>query len=332
MKKLTLFLCLFCFATHTATAQKTAADLKEMLPWFTGEFDNFQQVWQEKEDKMPDSLRHEHIHSIFLPVAMPALGANVFFVKQYMDGDTDKIYRMRVYNFSEDKTENAVRLDIYTFKEKSDETTFKNANRDPSVLAALKPENFTSTTGCGVFWRKEGGVFIGSMKEKACNFISKRSGKKIFVTDSLRLTPDQIWIRDEAYDETGGYVFGHKAKIHHKLMRCRAFKGWFAIRQEGGKEEKYDFVGNLNVHDQGWRKRVIRPDGTPTPYTVELSQVIFEKRINVLKLAIYEEGTERAITYNWTNPEAERIGINLRYLQVGLTLIKEGLKNKDDKK
>ena len=120
------------------------------------------------------------------------------------------------------------------------------------------------------------------MKEKACNFISKRSGKKIFVTDSLKLTPDQIWIRDEAYDENGGYVFGHKAKIHHKLMRCRTFKGWFAIRQdngkEGTKEEKYDFVGNLTLHDQGWRKRVIRPDGTPTPYTVELSQVVFEKR------------------------------------------------------
>ncbi len=332
MKKLTLFLCLFCCAINTTNAQNTAADLKEMLSWFTGEFDNFQQVWQEKEDKIADSLRHEHIHSIFLPVAMPALGAHVFFVKQYMDGDTDKIYRLRVYTFSEDKTDNAIRLDIYTFKEKSDETTFKNANKDPSVLAALGPQNFTSMTGCGVFWRKEGGAFIGSMKEKACNFLSKRSGKRIFVTDSLRLTPDQIWIRDEAYDEAGGYVFGHKAKIPHKLVRCRAFKGWFAIRQEGGKEEKYDFVGNLNVHDQGWRKRVIRPDGTPTPYTVELSQVIFEKRVNVMKLAIYEEGTERAITYNWTNPEAERIGINLRYLQVGLTLIKDDLKDKNNKK
>lgn len=326
MKRQLAFLLVFCSAIYSTNAQNTAADLKEMLPWFAGEFDNFQQIWQEKEDKMPDSLRHEHIHSIFIPVLMPAVGANVFFVKQYMDGDTNNIYRMRVYNFSEDKTEKAIRLDIYTFKDKTDEMTYKNANRDPSVLAGLKPENFTSTTGCGVFWRREGTAFIGSMKEKACNFISKRSGKKIFVTDSLRLTPDQIWIRDEAYDENGGYVFGHKGKIHHKLIRCRTFKGWFAIRQEGGKEEKYDFVGNLTLHDQGWRKRVVRPDGTLTPYTVELSQVIFEKKINVMKLAIYEEGTERAITYNWTNPEAERIGINLRYLQVGLTLVKESLK------
>jgi hypothetical protein len=45
-----------------------------MLSWFTGEFDNFQQVWQQKEDKLVDSLCHEHIHSIFLPVKMPAHG------------------------------------------------------------------------------------------------------------------------------------------------------------------------------------------------------------------------------------------------------------------
>jgi CpeT/CpcT family (DUF1001) len=332
MKRQTYLMAFFCCLFLNLDAQNTTADLKEMLSWFTGEFDNFQQVWQEKEDKIPDSLRHEHIHSIFMPVSMPAVGAHVFFVKQYMNGDTDNIYRMRVYNFSEDKNENAIRLDIFTFKKKSDETTYKNANLTPSVLTTLKPENFTSTTGCGVFWRKEGTAFIGSMKEKACNFISKRNGKKIFVTDSLRLTLDQIWIRDEAYDETGSYVFGHKAKIHHKLIRCRTFKGWFAIRQEGGKEEKYDFVGNLTLHDQGWRKRVIRPDGTSTPYTIELSQVVFEKRINVMKLAIYEEGTERAITYNWTNPEAERIGINLRYLQVGLTLVKDSFKNSEVKK
>ena len=327
--KFTLFTLLFFFSFNVLKAQNLGNDLAEMLTFFTGEFDNFQQVWKEKEDKINDSLRHEHIHSIFLPVKMAGLGENVFFVKQYMDGDTDKIYRMRVYNFTEDKTEKAVRLDIYTFKE---EAKFKNANLDPSVLKDLKAENFTTMDGCGVFWKKEKeGVFVGYMKPKACNFVSKRSGKKVFITDSLRLTPSEIWIRDEAEDENGKYVFGHKAKIPHKLLKCRPFKGWFAIRKDS-TEDKYEFVGNLRLHDQGWRKRVVKPNGTPTPYTVELSQVIYENAIYVLKLAIYEEGKEKALTYTWANPEAERIGINLRYLQVGLTMIKENLKNREDKK
>jgi CpeT/CpcT family (DUF1001) len=292
--------------------------MKQMLSLFTGEFDNFQQVWQEKEDKIADSLRHEHIHSIFLPVKIPALGKNVYYVKQYMDGDTTKIYRLRVYNFSVDAKEQAIRLDIYTFK---DEKPYQNAHNTPSVLESLKPENFTTTDGCGVFWKRDKDAFMGYMKEKSCNFVSKRSGKRVFITDSLRLTTNEIWIRDEAYDENGSYVFGHKGKIHHKLLRCHAFKGWVAIRKEG-TEDKYEFMGNLKLHDQGWKTRVLMPDGKPTPYTVELSQVIFEKRIPVLKLAIYEDGKDKAVAYAWTNPEAERIGVNLRWIQVGLTLVK----------
>jgi CpeT/CpcT family (DUF1001) len=314
-----------------SNAQNLQADLTEMLSWFTGEFDNFQQVWQEDEDKVADSLQHEHIHSIFLPVKMPAIGEHVFFVKQYMDGDTNKIYRMRIYNFLIDNNEKAIRLDIHTFKNPTDEKTYQNANGGPSVLEGLKPENFTSTDGCAVFWRKEKGIFIGYMKSKACNFVSKRSGKRIFITDSLRLTPNEIWIRDEAEDENGNYVFGHKAKIAHKLMKCRPFKGWIAIRKDS-TEDKFEFVGNLRLHDQGWRMRVVKPNGTVTPYTVELSQVIYEKSINVLKLAIYEEGNTKALSYTWANPEAERIGINLRWIQVGLTMVKETLKNGGNQK
>ena len=65
IKLLTSFLIFISTLSYTQSLQ---ADRDEMLNWFTGEFDNFQQIWQEKEDKMVDSLRHEHIHSIFLPV------------------------------------------------------------------------------------------------------------------------------------------------------------------------------------------------------------------------------------------------------------------------
>jgi CpeT/CpcT family (DUF1001) len=324
MKKQILTLTFLAFYV-TIKAQNLDADMKEMLTLFTGEYDNFQQVWQEKEDKTPDSLMHTHIHSIFLPVKIPAIGQNIFYVKQYTDGDTNKVYRMRIYSFSVDDQEKAIRLDIHTFK---DEKPYKNANLTPSVLEALKPENFTNTSGCGVYWKKDGkekGVFRGYMKDKACNFVSTRSGKRIFINDNLRLSPESIWIADEATDENGGYVFGHKGKIPHKLTRCRPFKGWISWRTEegkDGKEDKYAFIGNLKLHDHGWKTRVILPDGTVTPYTVELSQVVFEKRIPVMKLAIYEEGKTKAVTYNWTNPEAERIGVNLRWLQVGLTLVK----------
>jgi hypothetical protein len=314
---------------QTIIAQSLTDNVKEMTTWLTGEFDNFQQVWKEKEDKVADTLIHEHIHSIFQPISMVALGQNVFFVKQYMDGDTDKIYRMRIYSFAEDKAENAVRLDIFSFRNQDEEKKYKNAHLNPTVLKDFNRANLITTEGCAVYWKKSKDAYIGYMKDKACNVVSRRTGKRIFITDSLRLTPNELWIRDEAYDETGAYVFGHKGKVHHKLLRCRFYKGWIALRRDtsGVTEDKYDFNGKLSWHDQGKKLRFVHPDGTPSKYTVELSQVIYENAIPVLKLAIYEDGNTKALSYTWGAPDAKRIGINVRWMQIGLTAMDSGLPN-----
>jgi hypothetical protein len=85
---------------------KNSKEMTQLLSWFTGEFDNFQQYWKEKEDKVVNP--HENIHSIFAPMNLPALGEHIFYVKQYIDGDPKKIYRQRMYSFSEDPTEKAI--------------------------------------------------------------------------------------------------------------------------------------------------------------------------------------------------------------------------------
>jgi hypothetical protein len=312
------FLSLFVFAQKV---KKPVSSLKEdmalMLSLFEGEFDNFQQVYKEKEDKVAEV--HEHIHSIFKKVLLPAFGENVFYVLQYMDGDSTKIYRQRLYTFKENKTENAVQLDIYSF---TADSLYYYSHVHPEKLSGLTPSQMTKTEGCEVYWKREGEKFIGYMKEKACNFISKRSGKKIFITDSLMLNKEEIWIRDEAYDENGNYVFGHKGKIPHKLKRCRFYKGWMLLEKAGFTGEYHQYR-NQTWHDQGKRVRLITEDGKPTKYEVELAAVVYGKDLEVLKIALYEVGVSKAITYAWASPGSKNIGINLRWFQAGLTLIKE---------
>jgi len=92
-----------------------AADHALMMEWFEGEFDNFQQVWVERETKAEHP--HEHIHSVFARVAVPALGDDVFYVKQYGGGDPTKVYRQRLYSFAPDPAEGATVLRIYAFPE-----------------------------------------------------------------------------------------------------------------------------------------------------------------------------------------------------------------------
>ncbi len=323
MKKnslLAVFISLFIL--QGALAQKNKAvytalnqDMKQLLRLFEGEFDNFQQVYKEKEDKVAEV--HEHIHSIFKKISLSAFGENVFYVLQYMDGDSSKIYRQRIYSFSENKNEHAIQLTIYSFMADS---LYYFAHVNPEKLNSLTPAQMTKTDGCEVFWKKEGDTFIGYMKTNACNFISKRSGKKIFITDSLMLNKDEIWIRDEAYDENGAYVFGHKGKIPHKLKRCHFYKGWLLLEKAGLKEE-YHSMRNVYWHDQGKRQRLFLEDGKPSKYEVELAAVIYGKDLEVLKIALYEVGVTKAIMYSWASPGTKNIGINLRWFQAGLTLI-----------
>ena len=296
------------------TESELPAQMKEMLGWFEGEFDNFQQVHKEKEDKVAEV--HEHIHSIFKPVVLPAFGKNVFYVYQYFDGNPKKVYRQRMYAFNEDAAENAIRLDIYSFVTDS---LYYGADTKPEKLANLTPAQMTTMPGCGVYWKKVGDSYTGYMKPRACNFISKRSGKKIFITDSLRLTQNEIWIRDEAEDEDGKYVFGHKGKIPHRLKRCSYFKGWFALEKAGLND--YESSRTLLMHDQGGRARLFTNEGNPMKYEVELAQVIYGKNQEVLKISLYEDGKDRAIDYAWSGSDSQLIGINLRWFSAGLTKI-----------
>ncbi len=316
----------FCFLTMSFNglyAQNNAlqADLEEMMQWFEGEFDNFQQTWKENEDNVDQEIRHERIHSIFKKIEAPKLGNNVFYVKQFQNGDTTDIYRQRIYNFHINDAEQAIQLDIYSFLTPEDGEKYAMANHNPSILKDIAVENLRATTGCEVYWKKNGDHFIGYMKDRACHFTSRRSGKEIYITDTLKLTQDEIWIQDEAEDADGNYIFGNKAGIPHKLKKCRFFKGWIAI-EKAPKSDDYYFMKHIILHDQGQKVQLIDDkDGTKTKYAVELSEVIYASGIEVLKLAIYEEGKEKAPAYVWANPNAKQIGINIRTMSTGFTLI-----------
>ncbi len=314
-----VFVLLVCFASVASAQSKLEDDLRLMMKWFEGRFDNFQQTVEEKDART--EFPHERIHSIFARVRLPQIGENVFYVQQYMDGDAAKIYRQRLYVFTPNKTENAIELKIYTFP---DEKAVLNAHLEPAKLAGLTLDKMDSPKGCEVFWRLNADKFEGSMKRDACRVVSKRSGKTLIITDDLFLTKDEIWINDQAKDDQGNYVFGNKSGVHHKLKRAGIFEGWTAILKDGSTAmsdadapaDAYDGQRNLEIHDQGGRVKINEK------YSAELTQLTYKNGTRVLKLGIVDNASGKTISYTWANPEAERIGINVRWVQAGFTLKK----------
>lgn len=108
------------------------------------------------------------------------------------------------------------------------------------------------------------------------------------------------------------------------LRLAYRYSGWFVIDPQESKEstttEKAQFVRGLTLHTEGAKQELIRPDGSSTGIEVELAALTYQGTgAQILKLALYRKGETRAFTYIWSENGANRLGINLRWIQVGLT-------------
>ena len=341
-KYTTLFAVLICASiTGTAFAQPSLVahappggdgrldrDFDRFVSWFGGEWNNNEQVWQQKADaeKLPGGKPAEpisHTHHIFAPVFVPKVGNHTYYVQQHLDADMSKSYRQRLYRLSKDRDENAVRLEIFNLQ---DDKAFFNAHLRPEQLAQLDTSQLKAMPGCDVYWRLDDGgkSFTGTMKPGACSFFSQKQQKRIIVSDILTLTQDEIWINDQARDEQGNYVFGSKTNTPIINRKVRYFTGWLymkragkdAIESDKGSIYRKDFV----IHNEGQFLPILWDDGTPSPYMVELAQLTYQNtRTAILKLALVDKDTKKAVTYIWANTDATRLGMNLRWFQIGLT-------------
>ncbi len=127
-------------------------------------------------------------------------------------------------------------------------------------------------------------------------------------------------VSDTTLDPT---FFGRSKGI--AARRARHFGGWFVLdeSERDGNAVGRDavFVRGLSLHTEGDRNELILPSGESIGIEVELAQLTYQNTgAAILKLALYRKGESRAFTYVWTSTDADRIGINLRWLQVGLTV------------
>ncbi len=155
------------------------------------------------------------------------------------------------------------------------------------------------------------------------NFVEKLNlFENQVLKENMVLNGDTLFI-------TGKHHF--KNKEPYKFIRVRKFSGWIEYPMETEKDGKYH-QGNLEISDQGGMAEL---DIEGVDYTVELTQLVYGKKLAVMKLAVYDKPLDsvginsRSISYTWANPEAKRIGINLRKVLSGWTFIEPGFVNQN---
>ncbi len=107
--------------------------------------------------------------------------------------------------------------------------------------------------------------------------------------------------------------------------RVRFFAGWSAINGGGAKmradNQDWHTRNDLRATSEGGRVPVRWRDGAASGYSIELVRRTYaERKLSVLQLDIIEDATGRTIDYVWADPSTSVIGINLGWLQVGLSV------------
>lgn len=146
--------------------------IAELLP---GAYDNREQVYFDQRGGVPKEKQHNRMHEIVARVDLPAFGPFVFFIQDSRDNKLDAPTRLRLYTFSTDKADpDRVRMRIWQL---DDVARYRDAHKNPAVLADLAPATTRFAEGCDVFWKREAGQFKAATDPATCRITI--AGKKV---------------------------------------------------------------------------------------------------------------------------------------------------------
>ncbi len=215
---------------------------KTLLDRFQGDFDNYQQVLQDRQDGLypKEGGGHEHIHCTLIPVTEQTRLAAFYF-----DGMPQAIFRFRYYHLQPVTEQNcvvAVDTTLYTLHPQL-EAQLRSLSLEPMLWPDIF-RNFTDNRinllpNCEVRWTWEmdpvqhayaasyhstdeaAGIHAVMVHGQAIVDSQMAPGTKILIQDQLSLWADEFWIHDRGYDpnDTTKFIYGNQRGIPYRLDR-----------------------------------------------------------------------------------------------------------------
>ena len=176
----------------------------------------------------------------------------------------------------------------------------------PDGLATAVTAAGESQAACVYGWEAEGSGFTGRA--------TSRDPCPPTLPRYWRVTPTHLF---SGYEEQG-------TEHPYTARRVRYYKGWVALQRRSidpdAARDDHVLIRDLRLHDEG-SVFTITDGGQPTGYALELARLTYQNtNTPVLKLGVIDETSGATLSYAWAAPLAERIGINLRWVQAGFTL------------
>lgn len=288
-----------CLSTSCAIAQETEADVPgwlskdfvELVEHFEGHWNNDRHVFFAEDagmDLSPIAPR-QHI-SITRSEEEGEDGAVVFQADRSIDGGAPASL-------------------FHSFSIAADKSVIVQT-MSPALGEADAPD-------CNVEWQRAGAQFQGRASGEGCEVLFPRPEGEGDLSVTMTLSENDFWVRSsrgEAFTEA-------------RFRRARPFECWTAILRgashgdSGEGMRDWDFRRGVRLHDQGGEAELMTDEETPRKIRLKLRNVDWPYGTNRPSLTLYimEGDSDRAVSYAWNEGNAERIGINLRWIQASCT-------------
>ena len=316
-----------CFAAaalaqgqDSTPAERNLRIMAEMLP---GIYDNANQHYFDERRDLAAADRHLRVNTTISRVEAPAFGEYVFlWVNRVQAGDGEQV-SYRVATLSADARGEEVVMRHYLRMDGSIET---------GDLARLTPSDLRRTEGCDYFFRRRADHFRGSQRQGACRF--DWDGHPVYTDNTIELSASSLWFHDHKYlAGTGERITGVTSGEAFWLERARIFHCYADIPGVGGGRaipfERYD---DITLQDRGGLHWFTTREADPREIGILLQSVtwhVLNERggnFNRDSLVLYvmeklADGSVKEHGYAFTEPSAERIGQNLKWMLVNCSMV-----------
>ena len=316
-----------CLVSSLAFAQgqdSTAGErwlrvMAEMLP---GIYDNANQNYFDRRRQLPEADRHERMNTTIERVEAPAFGDHAFLWVNTVTvgGATLSRYRIATLEAGPD-----------------DEVILKHYFRmdgaiEREELATLTPADLRRTEGCDYVFHRRASQFRGRQAEGACRF--EWEGREVYTDNSIELSEADLVFHDHKFDAASGErVTGVDNGEPFWLERARVFHCYADLPGVGGgRDEPFERYEGFTLHDKGGSHWFSTRETPPRRIGLSLLAVTWHLLnedsgvFNRDSLVIYvseefEDGERQEHGYAFTAPDAERIGVNLKWLLANCSLV-----------
>ena len=171
---------------------------------------------------------------------------------------------------------------------------------------------------CRVTWRRQGSQFAGQGEGRGCAELLQHPDQDQLQDLSLSLSPSEMWL---SFERRRG------SAVDVQFRKARPFTCWVAVMRgaehgdSGEGMSDWDFRRGVAIHDQGGVAMITTDEEPSRSVRLRLRDVDwpYGNRRPSLTLYVLGDESDRAVSYSWTEGSADRIGLNLRWLQASCT-------------